>query len=116
MKVFQAIQRSLALVGIEPEQVSKKYPINSGIVTTFIILVATTASANRFFWYEASNFKEYADSFYATSTVTVSTINFVLTVWNIKAYFQFIQNLESFIARSELFFYGMDVIHFGNYS
>lgn len=106
MKVFQAIQKSFAFIGIEPEQVSKEYPINGRIVTTFFILAATTASANIFLWYEASNFKELADSFYATSTVTVATINFVIFVWNMKAFFQFINNLESFIARREWFFRG----------
>lgn len=98
--MYQTLIKHFALMGIQSDQITKKYLLNSKNVFVLIMLVICSISANVFLWYEADNFKEYTESFYGTSCVTVSFANFTVNVWKMPNMFRLIENLENCIAKS----------------
>lgn len=99
MKILQSLQINLGIMGIEANQLTKSHPFNGKNVSTLLILIISSTSANIYLFYEAESFREYTDAFYSTCTVTVCCINYMLIVWNMRRMFAFITNLENIILK-----------------
>lgn len=50
---------------------------------------------------KAENFREYTDSFYATATLTIAAVNFVIAILKMAESVRFIENCENTIEKSK---------------
>lgn len=101
MAVFQIILKCFAIMGIHSNQLTKKHLFNAKNVLVLIIFASSSVAAHIFLWFKAETFVEYGDSSYETSCATVSSVNFAVVFWKMPQLFQFVEHLESFIAKSE---------------
>lgn len=101
MKVLQSVQNYFAIIGIVPPQSHQSHRLNMKNMTMLLIFSLFTVSANVFFVYEAENFRELTDSFYAACSATLTTLSFSTIIGRMYLAFEFIENLESIISKSE---------------
>lgn len=97
MKLFQSGQKYLSILGVSPSESL----INVKFVTV-IFAKAIDISLNVIFpIFEASSFHEYTNSIFLTSTVTMVSVCFVLSVLKISNFFALIDLFEKCFERSE---------------
>lgn len=101
MKVLQSCRRNFAHFGINPPSLSHHHPINKRNSVVFFVFVSFAVLANVFIFNQAENITEYADSFSASWSVTLSAVNFSLLIYKGRDVFKFIECLECTINKSE---------------
>lgn len=102
MKIFVAIQKYFAFIGIDSEQLTKDHVFNQRNIMTLFVFALSAIATNVFLFCEAYTFRELADSFYATCTVTLTGANFAINISNMSNSFKLVENMERIIKQSEL--------------
>lgn len=94
MQIFQSIQKHFATLGIAKSQITQKYLLNVKNVLGWFMLWQYTCSTSAFFLFEAITFREYAESYYISSTVFGATLNCTYVVLKVAEVFDLILHLE----------------------
>lgn len=74
MKIFQAVLRAFAPLGLGPQSTAEKYPINRINSPTLFILCLATCLCCGYLLYEANTFQDFAMSVYITSAFLTVTV------------------------------------------
>lgn len=94
MKLFETVQKNLAIVGIT----STAQPLNFvKIFLTSLCIWSVCISSWLFFAYEAKSFIEYTISMYNASGTNVSAIYFMIIIVQTQNIFKFIDRCEKII-------------------
>lgn len=78
MKVFQSLQKYMAINGLQPSDPNQKYSSNWKTYVNFVFFVKHLISLTLGFVYEADTFGEHAESFFASTTDLVSLFIFIV--------------------------------------
>lgn len=101
MKVIEAIRRQFAMIGIVPEQSTMSYPFNAINIMVLLMFVIDLVINGVYCFYGAANFREYVNSAFACSALTVSMMAFATLIWEMAKVYQFLANLEKTIKSRE---------------
>lgn len=93
MKVFQVLQFYLSFIGIDP--LHKRF--NCRHIEILLVIWLLSISAFAYLFFEASTPKEYAESFYASITVTSNAIGIVFQMGKTEDIVQLIAIVEETI-------------------
>lgn len=98
MEIFQPIRNRLAVIGLELYQ---KTPFNLKNMTTLFMLIMGSIFCGSHLFFVANNFKEYADSFCASSSIIVSAIIHTILLWKIRPLYRCLNDLEKSVTKRE---------------
>lgn len=101
MKIFQSIQRCLAVLGLKSHDTIQTHSINIESVTSFLVFSMCIISNTVYLVREANSFFEYVESFYVTFAASISFEIFAFFTWKMTELFEFINNMETIIQHSE---------------
>lgn len=99
MKFFQSTQEFFGVLGISSQYLMHKRNVKS--ILTMLIFGQALISNYVFLLLKAENFREYTDSFYATATITIAAVNFVIAILKMAESVRFIENCENTIEKSK---------------
>lgn len=99
MKFFQLIQTNCKLLGIDASKRNDRFNARNLIAQFMIFQFLFFTGA--YLLFKAKSFREYADCFYASSTLVGVSINFMYVSWNMAKMFELIESIESFIEKRE---------------
>lgn len=100
MKVFNLIQKILAIVGIALHQSNQKQSFNTRNLMACLVLISSIILNCVQFFNVASNFTEYADSIYLISMAAVNCSILLTFDWKMETVFECINCFERFIQKS----------------
>lgn len=101
MKLFQSLQTYFSVLGIRSSQSEYKNPFNKRNSLILIRLVSVLMLAIAFVFYEAKTFEEITDSLSGTISLLVFILNFSILILNAEKIFDYIENFEITIEKSE---------------
>lgn len=97
MKILESIQNYFEVIGIVP---SLDHRLNEKNVTILLLFGMFTVATNIFFVYEAENFREATNSFYAACSATLTTFSFAAIIGKTNQIFDFIESFRNIITKS----------------
>lgn len=99
MEIFQPIRDRLLVVGIVLYQ---KHPLNlRNLLTLFMLIMGSLLNCVHLF-HEAITFKDFTDSFCASSSMIMATILFLILIWKTLSLYRYLNNLEECVTKREL--------------
>lgn len=101
MKLFQASQKYLAIIGVRPLLPDEKSPFNRRNLQVFIFVGWSMTAAIAFLFIDAQTLQEYAECLFALFTLIGIFVGFSLVIIKTKETFQLINNLEILIENSK---------------
>lgn len=100
MKIFQTVQKNLAILGISSMQSNQAFYNRKYLL--YLLLSGSLIIMNCVFLiYVAKSFKEYTDSIYITSVSIALFISLSFLIRRMRNLFEFIDNLEKIVDDSE---------------
>lgn len=100
MKIFQIAKKVLDHLGLKRSQVFEKVQnINVKTLLAVFFIFQFTAASVLFFALEAKTFREYADSFYMSTTLLAATPNIVLIILRVEKIFKMFNTFETAIPK-----------------
>lgn len=94
MKIFVSNQECLAKMGVTRDQSVQSRSFNMDVAWQLLKFCICVISMVHFLAFEASGFREYTESIYFTSaTISIAYI-FLVFVWNMTDFFNFIDGWE----------------------
>lgn len=100
MKIFTSNQEYFAALGITRYQVMQYQSFNARKLRSFRIFILIFSFFAKHLFCEANNFREYTKSIYFTSASIAVTIIFLVFIWNIKDFFNFVDGWEKCVEQS----------------
>lgn len=101
MKIFQSVRRDLAFFGINPNQSwMHSSPFNRKNQTAMLIFCLFLFS-NCIYFTHAKTFEEYINCIYIVTALSGTVICFATLMWQASKWFEFIDNVENIINKSE---------------
>lgn len=100
MKIFKSNQKYFATLGITRHQAAQRQPFNAKHLRSFLVFILFVISLSKHLFCEANNFKEYTESAYFTSTSIVTATIFLMFIWRMKFFFNFIDDWEKCVKES----------------
>lgn len=97
MIIFQSIQKYFSILGINSSALRKNQVFNIRNVLTVFLFGVLSVSTTEFLVFEATSFREYADSFYSACTISLVGANFAVLMWKTAKVFTFIEELQNII-------------------
>lgn len=101
MKIFQAIRKQLAILGVEPTQTSGTYKFNVKLSFGYALWAYGIISCALFIVYSADTATEYIQCFYGISALMEISLCFLALVLQKTLLFTQFENLEKFINKSK---------------
>lgn len=101
MKIFEAVRKNYATLGISSVQSIRKHPFNKKIAMAFILIAVNTFCHIMHIFFVASNLKERMESATTTSGSLIITICIVTIILKMRTVFECIGSFEDIIAMSE---------------
>lgn len=98
MKLFQVIQKNLAMLGISSNQ--QRYCNQKSVMTLFVYSLAITLSMV-FLFFKADTYLEYTLNIYVTSTAFGACVGFIALLFQKGKLFKLIDELEEFFNESK---------------
>lgn len=99
MKLFQCIQRSLRMLGVDPPQYNKKTTFNLKNTIIFCtVVMATSLITSSLF--EAKSIRETGDCFYASMTDIANIFYSYSIISNAPSIYKFMYEVDGFIQKS----------------
>ena len=98
MKLFQNIQKTLALLGINSNQ-QNRFNVKSMISHSVYGLGLISSAV--FFFFKANTFEEYSNNAYITTSFAVCAACFTIFVFKTKTLMELIDDWEEFFEKSE---------------
>lgn len=110
IKLFKFIQKTYRDIGIyPPEPNQSRSPINSKNCFFLYCLAQFSLTSYAYFWFQANSMIEYGMVFYTCSTTILSIVVYLIQIWQMKKFLNFIENCERFVEKRE---YSMQFISF----
>lgn len=94
MKIFQTIQKSLKVLGIQRQQSGEFHRFTLKNVFISILCALSIVSSGAYSLYEAENYSEYLDSIYAVLGLSVCSAFYGMFLWKMANVFRLIANFE----------------------
>lgn len=101
MKVYQSIRGYFIKLGFRSGQFVQKDSINMECLFSWLLLIYASISMYAFILLEAQVFEEYANSFIMALTYSVLVFDLGICIWKMQSVFQFMNNFDVFIEKSE---------------
>lgn len=103
MEIFELVKNHLTILGFSPIQSIQSYPfLNSKLLGAFVAIITNMVLSCIYFFFVASSFEEYIDSFFTSSGSTGIFVIFSIYVWKMKELFQYINILHETVNASKL--------------
>lgn len=103
MEIFELVKAHLAILGLNKLQAMQPYPFLSvKLLGAFVAVVTNMIPSCIYFFFVASSFEEYIDSFFTSSGSTGIFVIFSIYVWKMKELFQYINVLHGTVNASKL--------------
>lgn len=100
MKIFQIAIKVLDHLGLNRYQLFEKIQnINAKTLLAVFFVCQFTVASVLFFALEAKTFREYADSFYISTTLLAGTPNIVLIILRVEKLFKMFNTFETVILK-----------------
>lgn len=97
MILLKSTQKSLAVVGITPNQSVQSHPFNGNVLKTYVSYLLSCILFCVYFLRVANDFRGYILSIYVTSMTVVVSINYTILVFQSPKAFELIVNFEKTI-------------------
>lgn len=101
LKIFQLVQRQLAILGIVPELEMQAYRLNARVLMVFFIFGSSSACILEYTFCEAKSLSEYTESSYMGSYVLTIMFAFLIFILKLREIFMLITDCESVINTSK---------------
>lgn len=101
IKMFRLSEKYFAIVGINARQSTQQF--NKRNLTVLCAFGLGSILCGAYLFDAPSSFVDYAFSVFATSAVLTNFIELSSNMWNKSKLFEFIQNVESTVQKSESF-------------
>lgn len=101
MKIFQFVVRGFTDLGLGPQELTQKNPINGKIVEIFCILLFSLCSSCAYLFFEAQTFEDYTLSVYVSSTLLLVIVGYMIFMWKNRPIFELFGNAEKIIDKRE---------------
>lgn len=102
IKLFKFIQKSFQGIGIYPPQLNQTHnPINPTFWLNLFCHAQFFVSSTAYLLFEADSMIEYGLVFFIDATVIGCFIFYLISFWETKAIFNYIENCERFVEKSE---------------
>lgn len=92
MLLFQLVQKRFAFLGITSHQSMQKNPFSITLLATFLSYILAIISYNVYLFSVATTFWEYINNIYLNSAATTIVVCFVILVFNMNKFFEFIDS------------------------
>lgn len=103
LKILQSSQKNFSILGIDLHQPVQRNPFGEKSVSIIFILCMSVALSGEYFLNVAEEFRQFADSMYATTAMLAAIICFTADVLRKSILSEYIERLEKIINQSELF-------------
>lgn len=100
MKILQIAQENVSIIGIDANQSTQKFPLNTRNSLVLFTLCSVLASDLMYLIYDANDFKDYAVAILASCTMIVSILVFAYILVKMRIIFDFLHRLEEIINNS----------------
>lgn len=104
MRLFELLRCDCALLGLDPNFPTRKFPLNKKNAKYLCILGIASIFGIISLFHEANTFQDYAASIYVSSTFMLGFMCYVLVAWKHKHVHGLINDAEKTINESELNF------------
>lgn len=101
MKLFQACQEYMAIIGVRPLLPGEKHPFNRQNVRVLLVFGLAFILTSAFLIFDAQTLRQYAECFYAWSSVFAIFVGVLLVILKTEDLFQLINDLEIMIQNSK---------------
>lgn len=103
IKVFKAIQKNCAMLGISAKLMSQPYPLNKKILMDFIVLGTAITFICVYIFNDAETFPEYTQStsIYFASVLVLLFLILAILILRIDLFFEFIDRCDSILNTRE---------------
>lgn len=101
IKAFETLRKNLTNAGIGSNSTNQSWPFNGNIFYGFIVLGYGIFFTSAFIIYEAESIADYTQSVYAVSLLTLISVCFLILIFNVKKFFEFINRTDNLINTSE---------------
>lgn len=101
LRILQTLQQKFAILGICPIETKQACNSRNKLLIGFCIFGISSISHCVFLFGVANTFEEYTNSIYMTTmTISIAAV-YLIVVWKMENLFQFIENCEQIIDKSE---------------
>lgn len=101
IKIFQSLQKHLAMSGISSEMALQPNPFNRRISMSLIVLCMGVIFIFKFFFFEAKTMIEYTQSSYMGSVSVVIIFLLFILILKVKKLFEFFNDFENLVNTSK---------------
>lgn len=101
MKTFQLVVRGFQALGLGPQELTQRNPINRKIVKILCILLVSLCSSCAYSFLEAQTFEDYTLSVYVSSTLLLVIVGYTIFMWKNRPIFELFDKAEKLIMESE---------------
>lgn len=101
MNFFQSIRGSFAVIGINPHQLTQKYPFNVRNIVCLQLFGISTITSVAYFLYVANDFGEYTNSAFSISGAIVCGVSMSTMIGMMPKLFEFFTDVENTVNESE---------------
>lgn len=100
MEIFQQLKNHLAMLGFSQTQPMNLYQFLK-LFGTCAAVIVNMLLCNIYFFFVASTFNEYVDSFFTSSGTTGIFVIFFVYIWKMKELFQYFDMVENTVNASK---------------
>lgn len=100
MKILQIAQENFSIIGIDANQSTQKFPLNTRNSLVLFTLCSVLASDLMYLIYDANDFKDYAVAILASCTMILSVLIYASILVKMRIIFDFLHRLEEIINNS----------------
>ena len=104
MQLFQCVRTACQRMGIFLYHPNQNQTFNLKIVLTVLPILFFIISSMAFLLFEAQTMQDYQDSFIASSSTIMASLNFAIIVfWKVPKMLEMIESFEKIIEKSKFF-------------
>lgn len=97
IKTFQAIQKSLAMVGISPELATQTYSLNGRLLLDFALFGSGVTFQSVYISNDAKTFSEYTQSIYVASAGLLIVFILIVLILKVNELFDLTKRYDSIL-------------------
>lgn len=100
-RVTQAIRRKYAVLGVDPNEQNRTYPLNARSVVAIVVYCSCVSSTSAFLLLEAETFRSYIDSVSITSATIIDSFVYLSFFFRFGQFSTFVNSIEEIFQESE---------------
>lgn len=101
MKIFETSKNYFQALGVDEHYAAQNRRLNTRNIRIFLMLVLSIMLNLLYLIFTASNFIEYTNCIYWTSTILVAVLIYAMFVWRMRKVFDYVNKIESLIESSK---------------